>query len=162
MSKLIVGKIYQSKFYGDFEVLEHKGYLKCKIRFINTGAVVENISKQHILTGSVKDPLVKTIQGVGFFGISKYKSREKDGTKSKYYNTWKHMINRCYNSNENSRNYSYETCEVDSYWHNFQNFAEWMESNYNPETMQGWHLDKDILVKGNKIYSPDTCAFVPP
>ena len=24
-----------------------------------------------------------------------------------------------------------------------------------------YHLDKDILVKGNKVYSPETCCFVP-
>ena len=27
--------------------------------------------------------------------------------------------------------------------------------------MQGWELDKDILIKGNKVYSPETCCFVP-
>ena len=27
--------------------------------------------------------------------------------------------------------------------------------------MEGWHLDKDIICKECKIYSPETCAFVP-
>ena len=52
---------------------------------------------------------------------------------------------------------SYIGCLVDEEWHNFQNFAEWFEDNY----VEGWHLDKDILIKGNKIYSPETCCFVP-
>lgn len=35
-----------------------------------------------------------------------------------------------------------------------------MDENWKPH-MEGWHLDKDILLKGNKVYSPETCAFVP-
>ena len=27
--------------------------------------------------------------------------------------------------------------------------------------LKGWELDKDIIVKGNKLYSKDTCCFVP-
>ena len=70
---------------------------------------------------------------------------------------WSSMLQRVY-----SNNYSaYKECTVDERWHNFQNFAKWFEENYNPETMEGWQLDKDILVKGNKIYSPETCCFVP-
>lgn len=26
--------------------------------------------------------------------------------------------------------------------------------------MDGWQLDKDVLIKGNKAYSPDACCFV--
>lgn len=47
-------------------------------------------------------------------------------------------------------------------WKDFQNFAEWfegvVESGYFHE---GWHLDKDLLYKNNKIYSPETCVFLP-
>jgi len=35
------------------------------------------------------------------------------------------------------------------------------EENYNPETMQNWHLDKDIICSNCKIYSPETCMFIP-
>ena len=56
---------------------------------------------------------------------------------------------------------TYRGCLVAEEWHNFQVFAKWFHENYKPEYMQNWHLDKDILVKGNKIYSPETCCFIP-
>ena len=71
------------------------------------------------------------------------------------------MIYRCYSEKSQERHPTYKDVTVCEEWHNFQNFAEWMEDNYDPEIMQGWQLDKDILFKGNKIYSPDTCRLVP-
>ena len=55
------------------------------------------------------------------------------------------------------RHPTYKDVTVCEEWHNFQNFAKWFEDNY----VEGFELDKDILVKGNKIYSPETCCFVP-
>jgi hypothetical protein len=72
------------------------------------------------------------------------------------------MIERCYSEKEKLKFPSYENVSVCEEWHNFSNYTKWYEENYNPEYMQSWHLDKDILVKGNKIYSPETCRLVPP
>jgi hypothetical protein len=47
----------------------------------------------------------------------------------------------------------------------FQEFAEWCQHQvgYLEKDDRGhyWQLDKDILVKNNKVYSPSTCVFVP-
>lgn len=47
----------------------------------------------------------------------------------------------------------------------FQEFAEWCQSEYGYMNVEQngrfWQLDKDILVSGNMVYSPDTCCFVP-
>ena len=73
------------------------------------------------------------------------------------------MLRRCYNNNQRDRNKrpKYDGCTVCEEWHNFQNFAEWYEENYYEIKEEKMCLDKDILVKGNKIYSPQTCVFVP-
>ena len=46
-------------------------------------------------------------------------------------------------------------------WLNFQNFAQWYRDNYYEIEGERVALDKDILVKGNKIYSKESCIFVP-
>lgn len=38
--------------------------------------------------------------------------------------------------------------------HNQENFEKWLNG-------KKWSLDKDILIKGNKVYSSDTCCLVP-
>lgn len=58
---------------------------------------------------------------------------------------------------------SYVGCE--NHFESFQEFAEWCQTQvgYNTfdEKLRRFHLDKDLLVRGNKIYSPDTCLFLP-
>lgn len=76
---------------------------------------------------------------------------------SRPFKIWKSMVDRCYNTNNQSyKNYSHvSVCDE---WLTYSNFKTWYNANYT----QGCELDKDILApNGSKIYSPDTCCFVP-
>lgn len=82
----------------------------------------------------------------------------KDGKKipKVAYKHWFSMMSRCYGKVKEKET-SYIGCVVCDEWLVYSNFKEWFDKNY----IDGYHLDKDILVKGNKIYSPETCCFVP-
>lgn len=73
------------------------------------------------------------------------------------YRRWRHAMVRCYSKDYLSRFPTYIGCSVCEEWRYFSNFKKWFDTHY----VDGWCLDKDILVKGNKIYSPQTCCFVP-
>lgn len=67
------------------------------------------------------------------------------------------MIHRCYDSILKERQPCYKECVLDENWLLFSNFKKWFDEH----SVDDWALDKDILVKGNKVYSPNTCCFVP-
>lgn len=73
-----------------------------------------------------------------------------------FYKTWKSMIVRCYSKKYQESRPTYYNCTVCDEWLVFSNFKKWMEA----QDWQGKVLDKDLLVKGNKIYSHETCVFV--
>lgn len=81
-----------------------------------------------------------------------------NGKTTKAYTTWKHMLERCYCPKYLSRNQTYVGCYVCDGWLYFPNFKKWFDKNY----VEGFQLDKDLLVAGNKTYSSETCVFVPP
>lgn len=151
------------------QFITNEGYLLTIVGALNAKKIYAEFENSHVVTvtldtlkkGNVKNVMHKSVFGVGYVGIGNYKVKQ-DGKHTTYYIRWRGMLERCYNPKYQEEKKTYVGCSVVEEWHNFQNFAEWMEQNYNPETMQGWHLDKDILVKGNKIYSPETCCFVPP
>lgn len=71
------------------------------------------------------------------------------------------MLRRCYDPKFIENHPTYTGCKVHSSWHNFQVFSGWVDRNYYKIDGELMDLDKDILCKGNKIYSPSTCIFVP-
>lgn len=73
-----------------------------------------------------------------------------------FYVTWKNMLKRCYSENALAKDPSYRGVTVCSEWLILSNFKAWMIS----QDWQGKALDKDLLIPGNKVYSPETCVFV--
>lgn len=70
---------------------------------------------------------------------------------------WISMLKRCYSEKYQNNKPTYIGCTVCDEWIYFSNFKKWFDENY----IEGFQLDKDIIVKGNKVYSPNTCCFVP-
>lgn len=105
-------------------------------------------------------PYEPRVFGIGYIGVGPYASKI-NGKTTLEYNTWSQMLRRCYDSNSRTKYPSYKDCTVVEEWLNFQTFAQWFTDNYYEVLNEEMHLDKDILVKNNKIYGPDTCCIVP-
>lgn len=73
-----------------------------------------------------------------------------------FYQAWSNMIKRAYSAQFHDYRPTYAGCSVDPAWHSFMEFRAWMIA----QDWEGKQLDKDILMPGNKVYSPETCAFV--
>lgn len=98
----------------------------------------------------------KLVCGVGVFDAPYVKT--KDELTLKAYRHWNNMLQRCYGQSNFPSKPAYKNCSVCEQWYSFLSFRKWFDLNY----VEGYCLDKDLLLKGNKIYSPDTCCFVPP
>lgn len=99
--------------------------------------------------------LEPTVCGVGYCGS------ENVDYKSRSYLRWHDMMNRCYNDKFHERQSQYKKCTVCKEWHNYINFKKWYDSHYYIVENEKMDLDKDILIKGNKVYSPSTCCIAP-
>ncbi len=73
-----------------------------------------------------------------------------------FYRVWKSMLERCYSNKTQEKNPTYKGCSVSEEWLLFSNFRGWMVT----QDWDGKHLDKDLLLEGNKVYSAETCVFV--
>ena len=71
--------------------------------------------------------------------------------------TWRNMLERC-SSKVQAKHPTYVGCTVAPEWYSFMTFRAWWLQHYKED----YHLDKDLLVPNNKVYSPNTCLFVPP
>lgn len=157
MGKFIdrTGEVYTFLDGSNMIIVEYFGCRNLTIKFDDKTMVY---GKQYgdFRKGNVFNPSKKSVYGVGYFGVGKYIS-EKNGKCTIDYNKWSGMFNRSYSDEYHLLKPTYKDCTVHPDWHNFQNFAKWFEENY----VEGFELDKDVLIKGNKVYGPSTCCFVP-
>lgn len=91
------------------------------------------------------------------YGIAKNDVDESVGKSGGWYYPWVDMLERCYDEDFHKRSPSYIGCRVCNEWLLASNFKKWHDENH----IDGYSIDKDILIKGNKLYSPETCIFVP-
>ena len=156
-----VGEIFKTNNYGNLIVMPYTNTRNVNVKFIQTGyetvAVMGDIMK-----GCVKDKLLPSVYGVGVIGdeIVNIKS-----VAPKEYKLWTKVLERCYDIKYHNRYPTYKDCEMSNKFKYFPYFMKWCNKQigFDSKDDKGkpFALDKDLLVKGNKIYSEDTCVFLP-
>lgn len=155
--KIKNGDVFSVNRGGSVTVVEYRNCAEVIIKNNDDHGHVESVSAYNLRKGIIKNPYYPSVAGVGYMGVGIYSSR-KDGKTTKAYTTWTRMLDRCYNPKRQIHAPTYIGCTVDTRWHNFQTFAEWFYNQYRGER---YDIDKDIINKGNKIYSPESVVFVP-
>ena len=111
---------------------------------------------------------IKLVYGVGIndadYAVTRWETIEVDGKRKQklvwecpYYRVWHSVLKRCYSTKFQECFPTYRGCSVSEEWKIFSNFKLWMEE----QDWEGKQLDKDLLFERNKVYSKETCVFVP-
>ena len=154
------GEVGHNTFGSKMVIIKYRKAIDIDVYFPEYDCIVKNQQYGNFKNGKIKCPYERSVYGIGYIGEGEYKTKE-NGKFTRVYETWKSMLQRCYDKKYQEKRPTYKDCEVCDEWYNFQNFAKWYEENYYEIKGEKMCLDKDILVKHNKIYSPETCIFVP-
>lgn len=158
------------QFIAEARLIHGDKYDYSKVEYINARTPVRIICPKHNEFWQTPNAHLSQKQGcrkcyydkkrVGIIGIgiTDIAVDKHDKKEYKKYTLWRNMIVRV-NKYDKSRPL-YKGCTVCKEWHTYSIFKDWVEDSDNGYK-DGYHLDKDILVKGNKKYSPETCCFVP-
>lgn len=132
-------------------IISYRGAHDIDVQF-EDGYVSHNKDYRYFKNGTMKSYFVPTVLGVGIIG--------GEDIDDKSYLIWFHMLRRCYDKKLHSKEPTYKDVTCCEEWLNYQNFKKWFDNNYYEIDNDNMQLDKDILYKDNKIYSPETCVFV--
>lgn len=159
MSKIKIGDIIETKRGGYATIISYTNFKNVTVKFNDIYGYVTTTSATSVRKGTIRNPYYPNFMGEGFIGSGKYLSTI-DGSLCRPFIMWKAMINRCYNEKMHVIRPTYKDCSVCDEWLNYQNFAKWYDDYiYHGD---GFELDKDLLISGNRIYSPEYCVLVPP
>lgn len=153
-----VGEVSYTKNGTKATIIEYVGSKKVLVEFNDKYKYQYWTSYGNFQRGQLTNPYeCRGKDGLGFIGVGEYNSKDHKVAYAK----WRAMLQRCINPMADKSTESYVECEVCNEWMNFQNFAKWYYENEYPCNNEPLCVDKDILIHGNKIYSPDTCILVP-
>lgn len=153
------------QFIAEAKAVHGDKYDYSKVEYVNTHTKVCIICPKH---GEFWQEAKSHLQGRGCFKCflcSKHKYGVAicdipNSCQEDYYMAWRSMLERALGDKYKKKYPTYKDCSVCEEWLTLSNFKKWFEDPKNGYR-DGFHLDKDILIKGNKVYSPDTCCFVP-
>lgn len=159
IAKELVGKEFETYSCGKCIVVAYNSFKDVLVRFYEHPCIVK-CSIGNLKMGIVRNPNKPSFYGLGYIGVGKYSSSDKV-----IYNHWSRMLVRTYGERQQNQFPTYKDVSVCKEWLCFQNFAEWCVNQefFDAKDSKGrcYELDKDLLYKGNKVYSPETCCFVP-
>lgn len=153
------GDIFQLNDGGSCTVVEHFSWDKILIRHNDSFAHTAIVESGNLRKGAVRNPYHPCVYGVGFIGVGPHSVRE-NGRKSPAYTQWSGIIQRGHSGIFKKENPSYDDVSVSPEWHNFQEFSDWFYKQAHSMS-PGFQIDKDLMIIGNREYSPKACSFVP-
>lgn len=139
-------------------IVEYVNVRDITVQFKSTGELVKT-TYDNFVRGKVKSHFTPSVYGIGITGLEPI--RNEDGEILNSYKCWRGMLERCYSTKYQEKRPTYVGCTVCDNWLYYPNFKNWYDKSYYEVENKTSQLDKDVLVKGNKIYSPETCTFVP-
>lgn len=152
------GETELNKFGSRMTITEYKDFDNIVVRFENGYEVKSRYI--YFKRKNIISPYDKTLYDKGYLGEGKYRV-SINGVRTIQYQYWRAMIERCYSSKMKNKFPTYKNVSCCGDWQCFQNFSKWFDENYYEIDNETMDLDKDIIHKGNKIYSPQNCCFVP-
>ena len=145
-----IGQESKNNFGSLIRITGYRNYYDVDIYFPDYDWTFYNADYNSFKRGKVKCPYEPRVFNVGYLGEGEYKSRENNKQVNSY-RIWYGMIRRCYDENHRYNYITYDDCYVCGEWLNYQNFAEWYNCNYYEiSSGEQMHIDKDILIKGNR------------
>lgn len=158
-SKSRIGEVFKNKLGEEVVIVEYNGCRDVKVYF-PLHNYYKTVSYGNLKRNAPLCPYSKSYYGIGFEGEGEYSVTVK-GKFTKAGSVWSDMLRRCCSEKYKDMKPFYKESHMCEEWYNFQNFAKWYEENYYEVDGEQMCLDKDILIKGNKKYSPETCIIIP-
>jgi hypothetical protein len=146
------------------KIVEDNGSSDIVIEFQDEYKYRKHTQYCNFKSGSIRNPYCPSIYGIGITGCKYPTKTEINDRPTKEYSIWRSILERSFVEKIKEKQPTYKNVACCDEWINFENFYEWLHSQPNFDKWYNgkrWAVDKDILIKGNKLYSPETCRLVP-